>query len=180
MTENREYKIMFLLHEPTLALDQRGRQKLLDLLQQIMRERNIAVILCSHLLKEMEHACDVATLNLEQKVAKGSEKEARSRVQGNVTSRNYMRVHVPPAAVLETRQVLDGMPNILKLTQVDEAKGWLDMELVSGSNSSSVNSYQVNRILSALIRAKIPIISFAPEEWHWQDVFLNLTQEAIK
>jgi hypothetical protein len=79
-----------------------------------------------------------------------------------------MRVQVPPAAVLETRQVLDGMPNILKLSQVNEAKGCLDIELLSGSNSSSINTYQVNRILSALIRAKIPIISFAPEEGYWQ------------
>jgi ABC-2 type transport system ATP-binding protein len=171
---------MFLLHEPTLALDQGGRQKLLDLLQPIMRERNIAVVLCSHLLTEMEQASDVATLNLGRKVAKGSEIEARCRVQRNVTPRNYMRVHVPPAAVLETRQVLDGMPSILKLIRINEVEGWLDMELVPASKSSSVNPYQMNRILRALIRAKIPIISFGPEEEHLEKMSLNLAMDVIR
>ena len=173
--------VVVFLDEPTLGLDPRGQQELLELIRRIARERNTAVVLCSQFLTEIERVCeDVVILNLGQVVAKGSVEEVIRRVQRNITPQNCMRVQVPPAAVLETRQVLDGMPNILKLTQVNEAKGCLDMELVSGSNSSSVNSYQVNRILSALIRAKIPIISFAPEEGHWQDVFLNLTQEAIK
>jgi len=180
MTENREYKIMFLPHGPTLALDQRGRQKLHDLLQHVMRERNIAVILCSHLLKEMEHACDVAALSLEEKAAKSSENEARSRVQGNITSRSYMRVHVPPAAVLETRQVLDGMPNILRLTRINEVEGWLEIDLIPASNTSSVNPYQVNRILRALIRAKIPILCFGPERMHLENISLNLATDVTR
>ena len=180
MTESREYKIMFLLHKPTLALDQRGRQKLLNLLQPIMRERNIVVVLCSHLLTEMERASDLATLNLGQKVAKGSENEARSRVQGNGLSPNYMRVHVPPAAVLETRQVLDGMPNILKLAGINEVEGWVEIELVPAPHRSSANPYQLNRILRALIRAKIPIISFGPEGEHLEKMFLNLAADVIR
>lgn len=96
-----------------------------------------------------------------------------------VMSRICMRIQVPPAAVVETRQVLDGMPNLLKLTHINEVKGWLEMELVPGSSRSSVNPYQVNRILSALIRAKIPIISFAPEEGRVQDIFLNFSKDAL-
>jgi ABC-2 type transport system ATP-binding protein len=173
--------VVVFLDEPTLGLEQRGQHELLELIRRIARERNTAVVLCSQFLTEIERVCDeVVILNLGQVVARGSVGEVIARVQRNLTLQNCMRVQVPPAAVLETRQVLDGMPNILKLTQVNEAKGCLDMELVSGSNSSSVNTYQVNRILRALIRAKIPIMSFAPEEGHWQNVFLNLTQDAIK
>jgi ABC-2 type transport system ATP-binding protein len=172
--------VVVFLDEPTLGLNPRGQQELLELIRRIARERNTAVVLCSQFLTEIERVCDdVVILNLGQVVAKGSAQDVISRVQRNITPQNCMRVQVPPAAVLETRQVLDGMPNILKLTQVDEAKGWLDMELVSGSNSSSVNSYQVNRILSVLIRAKIPIISFAPEEGRLQDIFLNFAKDAI-
>jgi hypothetical protein len=93
---------------------------------------------------------------------------------------NHMRVQVPRAAVLETRQVLDGMPNILKLTRVNEAMGWLEMDLNLGANHCSVNPYQVNRILSALIRAKIPIMSFTCEDGSSQEVFLNSTTDTIK
>ena len=169
------------LDEPTLGLDPRGQRELLELIQQIARERNTAVVLGTQLLTEVERVCDdVVILNLGQVVARGAVNEVIGRVQGNLISLNMMRVQVPPAAVVETRQVLEGMPNILKLTHVNEAEGWLEMGLVPGSNSSSVNTYQVNRILGALIRAKIPIISFAPEEGRLHDIFLKLTQDAIK
>lgn len=172
--------VVVFLDEPTLGLDPRGQQQLLELIQQIARDRNTAVVLCSQFLTEIERVCDdVVILNLGQVVAKGSVEEVIRRVQRTIPLQNCMRVQVPPAAVLETCQVLDGMPNILKLTDVNEAKGWLEMELIPGSNSSSVNTYQVNRILSALIRAKIPILSFAPEEGRSQDIFLNFAKDAI-
>jgi ABC-2 type transport system ATP-binding protein len=172
--------VVVFLDEPTLGLDPRSQQQLLELIQQVARDRNTAVVLGSQFLTEIERVCDdVVILDLGQVVARGSFEEVITRVQRNIPLQNCMRVQVPPAAVLETRQVLDGMPNILKLTHVNEAKGWLEMELVPGSNSSSVNSYQVNRILSALIRAKIPIIGFAPEERRSQDIFLNFAKDAI-
>jgi ABC-2 type transport system ATP-binding protein len=172
--------VVIFLDEPTLGLEPRGQQELLELIRQIAHERNAAVVLGSTLLAEIERVCDeVVILNLGQVMAKGSVDEVIDRIQRNITLRNCMRVQVPPAAVLETRQVLDGMPNILKLIHVNEVKGWLEMELVSGSNSSSVNTYQVNRILSALIRAKIPIISFAPEEGRSQDTFLNFRKDVL-
>jgi hypothetical protein len=70
------------------------------------------------------------------------------------------------------------MPNILKLTRINELGGWLEIELLPASNSNSVNAYHGNRILSALIRAKIPIISFAPEDGRIQDTSLSLAREA--
>jgi len=172
--------VVVFLDEPTLGLDPRGQQELLRLLQHVARERNTAVVLCSSLPAVIERVCDdVVILDLGQVVASGSVEEVLGRVQRNVTLRICMRVRVPPAAVLETQQVLDGMPNMLKLTYVNEAKGWLEMELVPSPNGRSINSYQVNRILSALIRAKIPIISFGSEDGCLQDIFLNLTSDVI-
>jgi len=50
--------------EPTLGLDPRGQQELLALIQRVARERNTGVILCSHLLGEVETTCDdVVILN---------------------------------------------------------------------------------------------------------------------
>jgi hypothetical protein len=97
-----------------------------------------------------------------------------------ITMQNSMRIQVPPAAVSETRQVLDEMPNTLKLTRINEVEGWLEIELLPASKRNSVNPYQVNRILSVLIRAKIPIISFGPEEEHLQEMSVNLATDIIR
>jgi ABC-2 type transport system ATP-binding protein len=174
--------VVMFLDEPTLGLDLHDQGEMLELIRQIARERNIAVVLSTRLLIEVERICDdVVILNLGQTVARGAVNEVMGRIQMNTLLLNMMRVHVPPAAVLETRQVLEGMPNILKLTRINEAEGWLEMGLVPASKNNSVNTYQVNNtILRALIRAKIPIISFAPEDRGAQDVFLSLAPKGIK
>jgi hypothetical protein len=73
------------------------------------------------------------------------------------------------------------MPNIMKVAPVGELEGWLRMELVGAANGDSANVHQINnKILSALIRAKIPILGFEIEGSRLQDVFLHLTEDAIK
>src|SRR6266508_885797 len=90
--------VVVFLDEPTLGLDPRGQQELLELVQRIARERNTGVVLCSHLLTEIERVCDdVVILNLGQIVARGSVAEVVGRVQRNITLRNALRVQVPPS-----------------------------------------------------------------------------------
>ncbi len=161
------------LDEPTVGLNPRGQHELLELIRRIALERNTAVVLSSHILTEIERVCDaVVILNLGKVVAWGSVDEIIGRVQRKITMRNSIRVQVPPAAVRESQQVLEGMINILKLTHVNEAEGWLEMELVPGSNGSFVTTYQVNnKILRTLIRAHIPIVSFGSEGGRPPDIF---------
>src|SRR5574341_15902 len=65
-------QVVVLLDEPTLGLDPRGQQELLDLVQQIAQERGAGVILCSHLLTEVESVCDdVVILSTGEVVASG-------------------------------------------------------------------------------------------------------------
>jgi ABC-2 type transport system ATP-binding protein len=169
------------LDEPTLGLDPRGQQELLAMVRRIAKERNAGVILCSHMLTEIEGICDdVVILNLGQIVARGSVADVVGRVQRNITLPNVLRIQVPPAAILEAKQVLGGMTSIVSVTHLSEAEGWLEVELIPTSNGGSLNAYQVNnKILSALIRAKVPILSFGPEGGRLQDVFLHLTEESI-
>jgi ABC-2 type transport system ATP-binding protein len=174
--------VVVFLDEPTLGLDPRGQQELLELVQRIARERSTGVVLCSHMLSEIENVCDdVVILNLGQIVARGSVAEVVGRVQQNIILRNALRVQVPHESVTDARQVLEAMPNIMSVTPVGELEGWLRLELV-GPNSGEVEKiHQINnKILSALIRAKIPILGFEVEGGKLQDVFLHLTEESIK
>jgi len=168
--------------EPTLGLDPRGQQELLELIQRVARERGTGVVLCSHLLSEIETVCDdVVILNAGQIVARGAVAEVIGRVQHNITLRNALRVQVPSSFVAQAQQILNEMANIAKVSPIGEMDGWLRLELVSSTDGDEEKDYQMNNnILSALIRAKIPILSFEAEGGKLQDVFLHLTEETIK
>lgn len=174
--------VIVFLDEPTLGLDPRGQQELLDLIQRIARERNTGIVLCSHLLSEIEGICDdVVILNLGQIVARGTVAEVISRVQQNIMLGNVLRLQVPAGAVERAREVLGTMPVIKKVTPVGEMEGLLRIELDGPANgkASEVEEEINNSILGALISARIPIRGFEVEGGKLQDVFLHLTEEAI-
>jgi ABC-2 type transport system ATP-binding protein len=174
--------LVVFLDEPTLGLDPRGQQELLELVQRIARERNAGVILCSHMLSEIEKVCDdVVILNLGQIVARGSVASVIGRVQHNIILKNALRVQVLPESVDEALKVLQDIPSIVKVAPFGELQGLLRLELLPPSNGEIAKAHEVNnRILSALIRAKIPILGFEVEGSRLQDVFLHLTEEAIQ
>ena len=174
--------VVVFLDEPTLGLDPRGQQELLELVQRIARERNTGVVLCTHLLSEIENICDdVLILDLGQIVARGSVSQVIGRVQKNIILKSVLRLHVPPLSVTKAREILETMPNILKISQIGELEGSLRLELMTSDNGDLAVAYEINnKILSALLRAKIPILRFEIEGGRLQDIFLHLTEEVIQ
>jgi ABC-2 type transport system ATP-binding protein len=170
------------LDEPTLGLDPRGQQELLALVRKIAKERNAGVILCSHLLTEIEGVCDdVVILNLGQIVARGSVAEVIGRVEKNMLLRNTLRLRVPATSVASVKKLLKAAPLVKHVSPLGEMEGWLLVELQPPSNGDASKVYQINnQILGDLIRAKIPILSFEAAGGRLQDVFLHLTEEAIE
>jgi ABC-2 type transport system ATP-binding protein len=164
------------LDEPTLGLDPRGQQELLSLIQRIVHERNVGVVLCSHALSEIEAVCDdVIILMSGRVIASGTVSEVVGQ-----TRRDAMRLQVPSASVAEAERILNKMSNV-RITLTNEMEGWLRIELVNHADGNSPIDYLVNnRILKALIRAEIPILGFEAEGGSLQDIFLQLTEEAIK
>jgi ABC-2 type transport system ATP-binding protein len=164
------------LDEPTLGLDPRGQQELLNLVQRIARERAAGVILCSHLLSEIEGVCDdVIILSSGQIVAQGPVDEVIRQGQ-----QNALRVRVPPDQLEKAREVLVGVPNVMKVTLIDQPGGWLGINLIL-TDGTLVDKYQfTNQLLTSLINRDIPIVSFEANVGRLQDVFLQLTEEAIR
>lgn len=170
------------LDEPTLGLDPRGQQELLALVRRIASDRGTGIVLCSHLLTEIEGICDdVVILNLGQIVARGSVSEVIGRVQRNIVLGNVLRLKVLPEYVNAAKGILEPMPNISKVSSEGEMEGWLRLELVGATNGDGPDGFNVNnKILATLIRGKIPIISFEATGGRLQDVFLHLTEESIE
>jgi len=163
--------------EPTLGLDPRGQQELLALIQRVARERNTGVILCSHLLGEVETTCDdVVILNRGEVVAKGTVAEVIRGVQ-----QDALRIQVPSRSARQAKKILQTLRKVAHATPIAEMPGWIRVELAQSPDGTSAVDYQVNNtILKALIRAKIPILSFGSEGGRLQDVFLHLTEKTIQ
>jgi ABC-2 type transport system ATP-binding protein len=174
--------VVVFLDEPTLGLDPHGQQELLALVRRVAEERNAGVVLCSHLLPEIEGICDdVVILNSGQIVAAGSVVDVIGRVQRNIILHNGFRIQVPPPSVIEARRLLKDMPEILEATSQGEAGGWVRVELMNTSTGNSPHDSQINnKVLKALISAKITILNFEREGGRLQDVFLRLTEETIE
>lgn len=170
------------LDEPTLGLDPKGQQELLDLVRWVARDRNAGVVLCSHLLTEVESVCDdVIIMNSGQIVASGTVTEvighSQARQDGSM-QRNSIKIQVPSASVAKAQKILEAMPNVLKVTATSETGGWLRVEIARSADGASVEEPQVrNKMLESLIRAEILVLSFEAERGRLQDVFLQLTEK---
>ena len=166
--------LVVFLDEPTLGLDPRGQQELLELIQRIARERNASVVLCSHQLPEIEGICDdVVILNLGQVVASGTVAEVLGETGGR-----SIKVRVPAASVEEAVRILQGRPGVESVSVADEANGRLSVEVSEGGDSDEALRTR-NELADTLIHAGIPIISFGFAGNRLQDLFLELTDEAI-
>ena len=154
------------LDEPTLGLDPRGKQELLDLVRRIARQRQAGVILCSHLLTEVEEVCDdVIILREGRVVASGTVGEVLENGKRDVT-----RIRVP-AALMEVAQAeLEALPWITAVS-VNNNANWLQFEIDENASSDSKND-----ILRTLLHANITILNFEAENGRLQDVFFELTE----
>jgi len=168
--------VVVFLDEPTLGLDPRGQQELLLLIQRIAREHQTGVILCSHMLSEIEGICDdVIILSSGQVVAQGPVEG----VVGNI-QRNVARVRVPNENVEASLELLNALQNVFKVTHNPQMQGWISVEFADFDETISQNEKVRNGLLKALIQAEIPVLNYEAEGGRLQDVFLQLTEEVIK
>ena len=67
---------LLLLDEPTNGLDPQGREEMLTLIQDVATRRGMSLILCSHLLRDVERVCEnVIVLNQGQVARAGTIRE---------------------------------------------------------------------------------------------------------
>jgi ABC-2 type transport system ATP-binding protein len=167
-------KVVF-LDEPTLGLDPHGQEELLGLVRGIAEERSAGVVLCSHMLSEVESICDdVVILRGGQVVAKGTVAEV---IGGGGAERNVVRLRVPEASLAESHRALNAVPAVTNVANANGALGWLRVQV----DEPATGDRQINNvILEALIQAGIPILGFEPEGGRLHDVFLNLTTGGIE
>jgi ABC-2 type transport system ATP-binding protein len=167
---------LLFLDEPTLGLDPKGQQELLMLLKSISRDRGTGIILCSHLLSEIEEVCDdVVILRSGEIVASGSVAEVLQK-----TRHNSAQIRIPAEFVEQAKETLRAVPGVLQVSQkrTHESLYWLHVELedMPGQEWQAKDASR-NRLLSALVEAEIPVLNYDAAGVSLQDVFLQLTNE---
>jgi ABC-2 type transport system ATP-binding protein len=70
---------VLILDEPTNGLDPAARKRMLELVREMKEEHGMNVILCSHLLKDVEEVCDEAVILHEGRIVHHSDLEAERR-----------------------------------------------------------------------------------------------------
>jgi ABC-2 type transport system ATP-binding protein len=70
---------LLLLDEPTNGLDPHGREEMLKMVREVANEKGISVLVCSHLLRDIERTCDyVVVLTNGQLRAEGTIRDLKS------------------------------------------------------------------------------------------------------
>jgi len=160
------------LDEPTLGLDPAGQRQILGNVRSIASERGAAVLLCSHLLAEVEENCSrVMILNRGHVVAEGTVAEiirqaaAPRSVQLHVASEHTARAVV---ALADTTGVED-------VQRSDGRAGWLKVVF---SPAAEAGDAQLNVAVRVLLDAGVELRSFELEGARLSDAFLAMTEIA--
>jgi ABC-2 type transport system ATP-binding protein len=156
------------LDEPTLGLDPIGQLQMLELMARTVGQRGVTVVLSSHLLAEVEQACDrVLILNRGRAVAHGTVAEV---VRSAAVPRRGL-VKVPPE--LRARAL-----DVLATCAVDAAAsdgdhgGELELRLPADVAAETAAA----QALGSLLDAGVPVLGFSLEGGRLGDAFLAVTE----
>jgi ABC-2 type transport system ATP-binding protein len=150
---------LLLLDEPTSGLDPRGREEMLTLIAEIPKRRGGALVVCSHVLSDIEAVCDRAIVLARGEVrAAGSLEELRSGTVGAYAVRLKGEAS-PFVRALEARGC-NAMPG---------RDGALEVRLPTGAHT--------DLIFRAAQEANVQIRRLDPEQRTLERAFLDAVGE---
>ena len=155
---------LLLLDEPTNGLDPRGREEMLDLVQSVSHGKGVNVIVCSHLLPDIERTCDEVVLVMNGKL----------RAQG----------------LIKDMKKIEGHPFDVELREPSSAFAEIAVrnggELLEARSSTyriiapGVQEEAARFLLACATEAGTQVRGLAPAERSLEDVFLNAISNAPK
>ena len=158
------------LDEPTLGLDPAGQRQMLALIRSITSERGATVLLCTHLLAEVEQVCSrVLILNRGRIAAEGTVAEIARRASAPRSA----RLRVAAEHVDRARRALAAAAGIERVELADGLPGSLTATLNGHATAGAMNDG-----LRALTEADVEVISFELEGARLSDAFLAMTEES--
>jgi ABC-2 type transport system ATP-binding protein len=158
------------LDEPTLGLDPAGQRQVLGNVRRIASERGAAVLLCTHLLAEVEENCSrVLILNHGRVLAEGTVSEITRRAAAPRSG----RLHVAPEHVERATAALVVSRAVERVEATDGRPGALTVVFASRVNH---NGASLNEAVRVLVDADVPLLSAELEGARLSDAFLAMTE----
>jgi ABC-2 type transport system ATP-binding protein len=158
------------LDEPTLGLDPAGQRQVLALIRSITSERGATVLLCTHLLAEVEEVCSrVLILNRGRVAADGTVSEIARRAAAPRSAR--LRV-----AAEHVERALRALAAAKGIENVEPANG--QPGSLTATLNGDASAHAMNDGLRALAEAEVPVIAFELEGARLSDAFLAMTEES--
>ncbi len=157
------------LDEPTLGLDPAGREDILSHLTSQVATDGAAIVLCSHLLDDVERVCDrVAILDRGHIVAAGTVAEVieSAGVGGTV------RVSVLPEAAQHAAAHMQGLKQVVQATASPSRPGEVEIELAESEP-------HVNLILARLLEVGVEVRGIELHGARLSEAFLKLTEREL-
>ena len=151
------------LDEPTLGLDPAGKQDILSYLRRDVVESGTSVVLCSHLLDDVERVCHrVGIMHHARVVASGTVAEvvAEANLGGGA------RIEVDPIDLPQTIEMISAQPGMM--AKPAETPGRIDVELRPGGPG-------LNDVARLLADEDVSFLALEARGARLSDAFLNLT-----
>ena len=155
-------RVLF-LDEPTLGLDPLGAKNMRELIQRLRQEREITVLMSSHVLPEVESICDVVgVFHHGHLVATDTIENLRSTASNSI---NLELVMAQPSQTVV--QALQQVPGV-KLVEINGA-----VITISAEKSPEIRP----KILQAAINHDAQVIAYGLKESSLEDILLRLVEE---
>ncbi|HEY7968489.1 MAG TPA: ABC transporter ATP-binding protein [Candidatus Limnocylindrales bacterium] len=114
---------VLILDEPTTAIDPLGVTEILDLLRSLVRERQMAILLSSHLLNQVQHVCDrIGIFAAGRLIGQGSMDELAARFGDDTAHVEAGFETGPDGDIDHIRGLLGGIPGVVKVKAPDRAR----------------------------------------------------------
>jgi ABC-2 type transport system ATP-binding protein len=155
---------ILVLDEPASGLDPRARIEVRSLLKELGKMGK-TVIISSHILADLEETCtDVAIIELGKVVWSGSLGEARKEMRAQ---RFDVAIEVPEEEVARAAELLKAVEGVEKV------------DLEGATLHAKLAARHGNRLLEALIAARIEVVSFSQEKIDLESIFLERTKGIV-
>ncbi len=159
---------VMILDEPTAAIDPLGVTEILELLRRLVQEREMAILLSSHLLNQVQSVCDrIGIFAAGRLIGQGTMEQLAERFgEGRQELEIGLDVH-SPEDVSRARSVLKGVPGVTALSDSIRPGDPWHISIAPGDDPATVRT----AVLAAVAREQLPLTSIRAVVPSLEDIY---------